>query len=45
MFDKHLVDAIVDEKNLGGNGTDCVSAELSVKLGLARAQGFLLLDP
>ena len=45
MFDKNLVDAIIDEKNLGGSGTGYRSAELGVKLGLARAHGLLLLDP
>ncbi len=44
MFDKHLVDAIVDEKNLGGRNPGCASVGLSVNLGLARAHGFLLLD-
>jgi hypothetical protein len=49
MFDKHLVHAIVGEKDLGGRNLDCGSAELSVNLGLrigvrTRGHGSLLLD-
>src|ERR1019366_8896538 len=42
MFDKHLVDAIVGEKDLGGRDLDCGSAELSVNLGWTRGPGSLL---
>jgi hypothetical protein len=34
MFDKHLVHAIVHEKDPGGKDLDCGSAELSVNPGL-----------
>jgi hypothetical protein len=34
MFDKNLIQAIVDEKDLGGRDLDGGSAELSVNLGL-----------
>src|SRR5216684_1106485 len=44
MFDKHLVDALVGEKDPGGRDLDCGSAELSVNLGLTRGHGSLLLD-
>src|SRR5437870_986051 len=43
MFDKNLVDAIVGEKDPGGKGLDCGSAELSANLVLLRGQGCLLL--
>src|SRR5205807_1195493 len=49
MFDKNLVHAIVDQKNLGGKDLDCGSAELSLNPGLTigvltRGHGSLLLD-
>jgi len=40
MFDKNLVDVIIDGKDL-----DCGSAELRVNLVLTRGHGSLLLDP
>ncbi len=44
MFDKHLVHAIVHEKDPGGKDLHCGSAELSVNLGLTRGHGSLLPD-